>query len=291
MYCDDQVPIDPLDTKLYKGVVVQCRLWIGSCLPFVVCVVCFWCSPQSRNLNKPNGYKLSVKRHFRTDKHKQKLVDINISNNSGVDFLNNDIPNFNADDASVDHKVSYSPLHSSALDGSLFIVTSPNLDCCEYFNERTKQFYEQEHLETGLGFSNIIKTAFDISAHASLFSREEVAFHLQICRLCADSTRSQLHSVGMLLDRVILYFGGIHTKPVPVQVTPDMLIQSFQKCASVREVSPLSPNQQCVLRQVMNESSTQELVEFSHSRFSSFFLDGLVPKKRGIFQATYPPRN
>ena len=71
------------------------------------------------------------------------------------------------------------------------------------------KFYEREHNLPGLGFGHIVQNAFNSLNDASLYTKEEVSFHLNTCRLCVDSTRSQITGIGSLLEEVIKFYAGI----------------------------------------------------------------------------------
>jgi hypothetical protein len=250
-------------------------------LPFVVCLTCLVVSSHSRNQNRPNLFKQWYNKHVSSPGHGNALLSASTAEDSFYDL----------DEASVDALTASAddpptPLHVTPLS----VVTEDSLDGCEFFNEKMRVFYQLEHLQTGLGFSNILRRAFDIDADASDFTAEEVSFHLNVCRLCVDSTRSQLQRVGLLLEEVIKYYAGKHKSVSSSQVTCQRIVDSFQQLSRERSVQPLTEEQRLVLFQSV-EDVVSPRAEFSLSSFSAMIVEGYVPATRGIFRATYPPRN
>jgi hypothetical protein len=81
------------------------------------------------------------------------------------------------------------------------IIDKSSLEGCEFLNKCMQCFYELEHHQLSLGFSSLIRNAFNVIADTSEFMQEEISSHLKICRLCVNSTRSQVEGIGSLLNK------------------------------------------------------------------------------------------
>ena len=276
------VDVHPVDAALNLGFVMICHCNTSN-LPFVVCLTCRVVSSHSRNQSRRNLYKHWHKKHFSSPGHCHNLMAASIVEDTLFDIDDTSVEGslISRDNNTPTSLVPVTPLS---------VVSHLNLEGCEFFNERMRMFYQLEHSQTGLGFSNILRRAFDVDVDASDFTTEEVSFHLTICRLCVDSTRSQLKKIGYLLKEVIKYYAGKHKLVLSSEDTFQRIVQSYHILSIQRAAQPLSEDQSAVLfesiQQVLSPS-----VEFSLTDFSATIVDGYAPSTRGVFRATYPPGN
>ena len=276
----DPVPLNRTVSavNVEHGFIVHCPCHISNS-PYVVCVLCEEASSQRRGKYYYNAFKVWHVNHYASIEHLHNLGaasrsdgPCNPSNDDELDFDSN----FGTDDTSIENNVGSISEYDHLAVSILSIVS---LDGCEFFNPRMRRFYELEHHQPRLGFSHIIRNAFNVVADPNDISKEEISFHLKICRLCVDATRSQVEGIGSLLSQALIYYAGLHNSRVlPDAIEPSDFIRSLQDLAASKLVPILSPEQQLLVMECFNKSSSKP------DRFG-------IPGKRGIFFATYPPKN
>ena len=192
----DISPIDASDTYLSSGIVLQCPCDKAN-TPYAACIICTQVSSQRRHSNYRHHYLLWYKKHFTSLEHQQ-MAEI------GHDCVFDDLIINSTDVADDDADKT-----CTFVVPSIALIPSGCFEECKFFNDRMSKFYEREHNSPGLGFGHIVQNAFNSLNDASLYTKEEVSFHLNTCRLCVDSTRSQITGIGSLLEEVIKFYAGI----------------------------------------------------------------------------------
>ena len=113
-------------------------------------------------------------------------------------------------------------------------------------NEEQHLFYSCEHARTNLGFAQIVKKAMRTSAPAYELDPAEIGFHLDVCSICVELTRSQLRNVGNMVEKVALYYSDINASTDPSIST---LINKVQSNLQKAGINQLTEAQLEVLRQ------------------------------------------
>lgn len=165
------------------------------------------------------------------------------------------------------------PVNSSTdlLAYPIYAQTITDFTCIVLMNESQQSFFRYEKLHKGLGFANIVKKAFGVTAKAELLGRDEIAFHLDLCSLCVDLTRSQLQSVGSVIENVVAYYTESISRRA---IDFDSLIRSTQNMLTISNTNVLSSKQIAVLKECYESLVLQPIIGQSI--------------QRGVFKETKP---
>ena len=279
----DISPIDISDTYLSSGIVLQCPCDKTN-TPYAACILCTQVSSQRRHFKYRHHYLLWYKKHFTSLEHQQTavldhdcVVDDSIVTTSDNAVDDDDTSNFEVP--------------------SLAIIAAGRFEECKFFNERMSNFYQREHNFPGLGFAHIVQNAFNSIHDASLYSKEEVSFHLNTCRLCVDSTRSQITGIGSLLQEVIKFYAGnlpVESELPSLSYPVKTIMNAYSQRLIQGSLPPLSSQQISTFVETFQALDALDAVSqpFCLNDFSKRVMHNSIPsKRRGIFEGTYPPKD
>ena len=157
------------------------------------------------------------------------------------------------------------------LPSAFYPLDQSDFSAIKCMNDTQRRFYMDEYQQTGLGLTNIVKQAMKSSAQPKDISEQEVSFHLTVCKLCVSLTRSQLRSVGTMVEDIALYYRSSVVQPPDV----NQIIAGAQ--ANLK-------------KQGKDELSTEQILALQQS-FAKLQQSMQQPIQRGIFKETKPQTN
>lgn len=251
---------------------------------YYLCLCCYVASSQSK-INRKNSRRMEL---WLRNHHSECQSNNNDDNagNSDDDGDGGFFPSAASENSSSNNsapKCSNSPL---ANDGIIiappyYPLPTVDWDGMLLMNEQQKKFYQLEHETPGLGFASIVRGALKTSAPAHELDTEEVAFHLDVCSLCVDLTRSQLRSVGTMLEQVVDYYRSIITSSRRNQkVDFDTLIETTQLELKDANVALLSTYQITLMR--------KSFMSLQSTKSTSDDTNNTTGSQRGMFKETKP---
>ena len=189
-------------------------------------------------------------------------------NKNPEDFPVPDVPD---SPSVVNSIVATVPVQTTTIAFPIYAQPITDVSCVVLMNDSQRAFFQYEKEHKGLGFAYIVKKAFGVTAKADSLGREEIAFHLDLCSLCVNLTRSQLQSVGTVIENIVQYYT---TSILQRAIDIDELISQTQLRLQLSDIDGLSTQQIKILKDCYESLVLQPVVQ--------------RPTHRGIFKETKP---
>jgi hypothetical protein len=166
------------------------------------------------------------------------------------------------------------------------VLHPANIENASFLTTSMKSFLFLEHREPGLGIANLVRVAIGCPEDASVFTPEEVEFHINGCRFVGDLSRTNIQLLGSYISEIHNYYEDSHvSRSAPSILDPNIFTGNVLQ--RILASDTLAPNFDDAKLEVIRRAILSELTIHEETIHNGKH----VSDRRGVFLVSRPPKD